>query len=222
MSRCAGWRNARLEHVRAGLPNPILAARVQRHAMAHARPPHNARLRPCRRHSSRSGGDAHRRSRSAPALRPRREDPATGRRCRFRWTGHDMITASMPHRQDRRPLSSRGTLRLRASSLRPVWPAASAHPLERFGQVVGGGEGKSRDDCPASEDVGIGRQHDGRHRSARRQPGDEDALRVNAIAFDHMLDHLADRARLARPRRASAGLNQLKHKLALLERFCSG
>ena len=49
------------------------------------------------------------------------------------------------------------------------------------------------DDGARGKYLGIGRQHDRRHRAASRKAGDENATGINAMIERHLLDHLADR-----------------------------
>ena len=59
--------------------------------------------------------------------------------------------------------------------------------------------------APAANDVGIGGEHDGGHRAAGRETGDEHAATVDPVIDDHFLDHVADRHRLASPALDVAG-----------------
>ena len=56
---------------------------------------------------------------------------------------------------------------------------------------------QSRDDRAGREHLRIRGEHRGRHRAAGGEPGDENLAAIDAVRANRLLDHLADRERLA-------------------------
>jgi hypothetical protein len=81
----------------------------------------------------------------------------------------------------------------RGSQFRVGRIAIAAHPGKGIGDRTRRPEGQAGDDGAACENLGIGRQHDGRHGTARRQPGDENTIRVDPVPCPHRHNHLMDR-----------------------------
>ena len=75
---------------------------------------------------------------------------------------------------------------------------------------------QARDDRARGKHLRIGRQHRRRHRAAGREPGDEHAAAVDAMRADRLLDHLADRERLAAIARSVAGQKPVEAGLRIV------
>src|SRR4029079_15894315 len=71
------------------------------------------------------------------------------------------------------------------------------HGLECLFHVVGTPIGQSGNDCPARKNLGVGCEHDRSHCTAGRETGYENLAAVDAELCNGVLDHLADRVRLA-------------------------
>ena len=67
-----------------------------------------------------------------------------------------------------------------------------SHAVKRLRDGVRASEGQARNDATAGKDLRIACQHDGRHRAASGEAGDEDSCRVGSEASVHLGDHLPD------------------------------
>jgi hypothetical protein len=110
---------------------------------------------------------------------------------------HRPVGAAVPDRE-RRP---RSLMRRRGADLRfqrcRVRAAEAVHAIDGLIGSICAAVGQARDDGAAGEDLGVGRQHHERHRTARREARDEHARRIEVMMADHRVDHLPDRQRLA-------------------------
>ena len=126
------------------------------------------------------------------------------------------IGAAVPH-GDFRP---RAAMRRRIAH--QIAPFASRprlsleHAFEGFRNAGGAVIGQACDDGTAGEHLRIGRQHGRCHRSAGGKAGDEDAAAVDAMPSNGMLDHLADRMRLAVVAFDVAGLKPVEAALGIV------
>jgi hypothetical protein len=120
------------------------------------------------------------------------------RQHRFRIGRHDGgVGRALPHRNPRpRPLVRRGRPQQKLQ-VGPGRAAMAAHAVEGFGDGRGAAIGKPGDDRAAGKHLRIGCQHRRRHGAAGGKTGDEDPLAVETMRADSRLDHLADRQCLA-------------------------
>ena len=109
------------------------------------------------------------------------------------------IGAAMPHRNFRPRASMIRSLAHQISQLAGRAGGRLKHSVQRFPHIGRDAERQPRDNGAGRKHFGIGGEHDRRHGAARREPGDENAMRVDLMVAHHPRDHLPDRAGFAAP-----------------------